>query len=131
MIFNLHLCPWTAAETKEVSKMAGSYHWQFERLISLAILPVCAVPVFTGPSKVADFLLTFLLPLHCHLGFDQIITDYLNKRKIGAAGNMAVKGLLLACSVLTAAGLYSFNTNDVGITEFVARLWNPKKEEKK
>lgn len=103
--------------------MEGSYHWQFERYLSVGTLAVCAVPLMTGPSRIADFLLTFLLPLHCHLGFDQVITDYLNKRKIGTAGNLAVKGVVTAATLLTTYGLFKFNTNDVGITEFVKNIW--------
>jgi succinate dehydrogenase (ubiquinone) membrane anchor subunit len=73
--------------------------------------------------------LGIVLPLHCHLGIGQVVTDYLNKRKIGAVGNKAVVAALYACTALTIYGLFQFNTNDVGITEFVSKCWSAKKEE--
>ena len=111
---------------KPVDKMHGSYHWQAERILSVAVLPLCVIPIVAGPSSTVDFLLGFLMPLHCHLGFGQIITDYLNKRKIGSVGSGLVVATLYAATALTTYGLYQFNTNDIGITEFVKRLWQGK-----
>lgn len=39
-------------------------------------------------------------------------------------------GALYTTTLLTTYGLYRFNTNDVGITEFLKRLWNPKQAKK-
>ncbi|KAI3662258.1 hypothetical protein MP638_001455 [Amoeboaphelidium occidentale] len=123
----------TSPSAAEAAKnpVHGSYHWQFERYLSVALVPLCTVPLFTGPSRTVDFLLTFALPIHLHLGFGQIITDYLNPRKIGSFGNKAVVGSLYLATALTIYGLFRFNTNDVGITEFVANLWNAKKQNQK
>ena len=119
--------PYTHTLTeKPVDKMHGSYHWQLERILSVAVLPLCVIPLVTGPSKTVDFLLGFLMPLHCHLGFGQIITDYFNKRKIGSMGSGLLVATLYAATALTTYGLYQFNTNDIGITEFVKRLWQGK-----
>jgi succinate dehydrogenase (ubiquinone) membrane anchor subunit len=115
----------TAATTPD--KMHGSYHWQFERLLSVATVPLCTVPIFTGPSHTADFLLGFVIPLHCHLGFGQIVTDYLNVRKIGVLGNRLVMAGLYGATALSIYGLFQFNTKDVGITEFVRNLWTADK----
>ncbi|KAI3639189.1 hypothetical protein MIR68_002719 [Amoeboaphelidium protococcarum] len=109
--------------TKGGDKIHGSYHWLFERYLSIATIPVCVYPLMFGPSKGVDFLLGFIIPLHSHLGFGQVITDYLNPRKVGKIGHLAARSLLLAATVTTMYGLYQFNTNDVGITEFVKKLW--------
>jgi succinate dehydrogenase (ubiquinone) membrane anchor subunit len=53
----------------------------------------------------------------------------LNKRQVGAF-NIVAQGMLYAATGLTMFGLYKFNTNDVGITEFVGRVWNADKEMK-
>lgn len=106
--------------------MHGSYHWVFERFVSVATVPLCVVPIFTGPSHTADMLLGVVLPLHCHMGFGQIITDYLNKRKIGFLFNRLVVGSLYGMTALSIYGLYRFNTNDVGITEFTRNVWTAK-----
>jgi hypothetical protein len=54
---------------------------------------------------------------------EQVVMDYYNKRKVGAVGNLAARGVLAAASLLTVYGLYKFNTRDVGITEFIHQLW--------
>jgi hypothetical protein len=51
-----------------------------------------------------------------------VIQDYLPKRKFGGVNTAARAGLGLA-TVLSLYGCYSFNTNDVGVTEFTRRLW--------
>lgn len=103
--------------------MAGSYHWLSERYLSVALVPITVFPLTFGPSRTCDFLLGILLPLHCHLGFEQIVMDYLNKRKVGSMGNLAVRGVVSLGTVLTMYGLWKFNTRDVGITEFVRDVW--------
>ena len=91
--------------------------------MSVATVPLVVVPLIMGPSKSVDFLLGFVIPIHSHLGFGQIVTDYLNPRKIGVMGNGIAKGAVLLSSLTVTYGLYKFNTQDVGITEFVRRLW--------
>lgn len=112
-------------------KIHGSYHWLYERYISIGLLPLVGYPIMMGPSRTCDLLLGLALPLHCHLGFSQIITDYLNKRKIGNVMNKGVFGLLYGATALTVYGFYKFNTQDIGITEYVRQLWHGPAEKKK
>lgn len=51
------------------------------------------------------------------------MTDYLHVRKFPKLGPAATWGLR-AASVSALIGLYEFSTNDVGITELVAKLWH-------
>ena len=116
----------TTASTANAAntKMSASNHWQFERWLSVALVPACGVPLLLqSPSRVCDFALAVLLPLHCHLGFGQIVTDYLNPRAVGRVGSGAAWAVLYAGTALSAWGLYKFNTSDVGITEFVRNVW--------
>ena len=69
-----------------------------------------------------DFALGIVLPLHCHLGLDCIITDYLPKRRVGFMHTI-VKTTLGLSTVLSIYGLYKLNTEDVGITEYVKKVW--------
>ena len=86
----------------------------------LGLLPTMIL--LPEPSSLVDMSLTFLLPIHCHLGWSAIITDYLPKRKFPLV-YPAVKGFLFFATLATTYGLYYFNTNDIGISAFVKRLW--------
>jgi succinate dehydrogenase (ubiquinone) membrane anchor subunit len=82
-----------------------------------------------SPHKAVDFALGVVLPLHCHLGFDSVIVDYLPKRKFPTIYPL-VKALLYIATAGTLYGLYQYNTKDVGISEGFGRLWNaPKKQD--
>ena len=51
-----------------------------------------------------------------------IILDYLNARKAPVIGKIAT-AVLYAATAGTLVGCYQFNTNDIGLTELVARAW--------
>jgi len=71
---------------------------------------------------ILDGLLGLSLVVHSHLGFDQILVDYLHPRKfpvIGPVSSWSLRGLTLA----TAIGVFQFNTNDIGLTELIAKVW--------
>ncbi len=74
------------------------------------------------PSRSVDMLLGIVLPLHCHVGFAAIITDYVPLRKFPAAYR-ALTAALYGATALTIYGLFLFNTKDVGLSEGVGRLW--------
>lgn len=67
-----------------------------------------------------------LLPLHSHVGFGAIITDYLPARKFPRIYGVA-RGILYVATAGTLYGLYEYNTRDVGICEGVRSIWNAKK----
>ena len=105
------------------SKAAGSYHWAYERGLSVVSVPLIVTAIsLPDTSPLVDMGLAAVLTAHTHIGFDAILTDYLPKRRAGSLGTVATWTLRFA-SILTLYGLYTFNTNDVGITEFCRRLW--------
>lgn len=107
-----------------INAMHGSNHWSFERAISVATLGlVGAAAVY--PHAMVDFALGFVVPLHCHIGFGAIITDYLPARKFPVIYRFA-RGILYASTALTVYGLYKYNTEDVGITEGIKKIWKAK-----
>jgi len=55
-------------------------------------------------------------------GSRSCIVDYFPKRKYPKS-SMAAKWSLNAATVLVLYGLYEFETNDVGITEGVKKIW--------
>ncbi|KAI6012255.1 mitochondrial inner membrane protein [Pisolithus marmoratus] len=82
------------------SKMHGSHHWSFERLLA-------AYPVLDGIFGVS-------LVMHSHIGFDSMLVDYLHPRKFPFLGNFA-KWTLRTMTLGVLVGVYQFNTNDIGV----------------
>lgn len=108
------------------SRSSGSYHWDTERLLSVVTGGLCVAPFIVGAGNAwVDFGLAFAIPLHTHIGLDAIVTDYLPYRKFGSVftiASWALKGL----TALVIYGAYSFNTNDIGITELVKKCVEPR-----
>lgn len=103
--------------------MHGSYHWDFERFLAVSLVPLTAATVINGTgSPTIDLLFGIVLPLHCHLGFDQAITDYLPERK-GKYIHKGASWSLRLGTVLVLVACYNFNTTDIGLTELVKRTW--------
>ncbi|KAJ4358277.1 membrane anchor subunit of succinate dehydrogenase, Sdh4 [Didymosphaeria variabile] len=102
----------------------GSYHWSFERLLAAGLVPLTVAPFAAGSlNPVTDSILCALLVLHSHIGFEACIIDYFPKKRIPKLRALADWALRIGTVALGVA-LYSFETNDVGITELVARLWH-------
>eukprot|EP00842_Homolaphlyctis_polyrhiza_P003874 jgi/Hompol1/4488/HPOL_000550-RA len=113
------------SDLEHKSKSHGSYHWTFERSLSIALIPLFGSAVFLGPVPAVDFLLGFVLPLHCHLGFESIVTDYIPARVYKVLNIIAVWAVRIL-SGLVIYGCYVINTADVGLTAFAKRLWTGK-----
>lgn len=112
-----------AAVVPPPSPSHGSYHWTFERLIAVAIIPLTVAPFVGGTlNPVMDAILCGTILIHSHIGFESCIIDYFpNKRvpKTRTTMNWALK----ASTLLVGVGLYEFETNDVGVTEAIKRIW--------
>ncbi|TFK24432.1 mitochondrial inner membrane protein [Coprinopsis marcescibilis] len=106
------------------SRVHGSYHWSFERLLSAALVPMTAAAFVTTGSNypVLDGLLGLSLVMHSHFGFDQVLLDYVHKRKFPVIAPIA-NWTLRAATVGALVGVYQFNTNDIGLTELIAKVW--------
>jgi len=106
------------------SRAHGSYHWAFERLLSAGLVPMTITAFATSATQypVLDGLLGISLVIHTHIGFDAILVDYLHKRKFPVLASIATWTLRTA-TVATLVGIYQFNTNDIGLTELIAKVW--------
>ncbi|KAF5313912.1 hypothetical protein D9619_013069 [Psilocybe cf. subviscida] len=106
------------------SPIHGAYHWAFERFLSAALVPLTAAAFVTSGSNYAimDGLLGVTLVMHSHIGFDSCLVDYLHPRKFPVIGRVATWALRTA-TVATLVGVYQFNTNDIGLTELIAKAW--------
>ncbi|KAF9903197.1 membrane anchor subunit of succinate dehydrogenase, Sdh4 [Lobosporangium transversale] len=105
------------------NQVHGSYHWDFERILSVSMVPLFAASAINGANPITDGLLGVVIPIHSHMGFDAMITDYLHPGKVGVFGNKAISWTLRGATVLTLIGCYQFNTSDVGLTELIFRAW--------
>ncbi|CRK37779.1 hypothetical protein BN1708_007514, partial [Verticillium longisporum] len=69
-----------------------------------------------------DAILCAGLILHSHLGFQAIIVDYVPAKRFPKS-RKGISWGLNAATALVGLGLYEFETNDVGITEALKRVW--------
>ncbi|KAI1324634.1 mitochondrial succinate dehydrogenase cytochrome b560 subunit D [Xylariaceae sp. FL0255] len=112
-----------AAPVPDASPTHGSYHWTFERTVAAGLVPLSIAPFAGGSLNPAmDAVLCSLLLVHSHVGMQSIIIDYIPKRRYPGAFRAAM-WLLNGATVLVGIGLYEFETNDVGITETIKRVW--------
>ncbi|KAI0436431.1 mitochondrial succinate dehydrogenase cytochrome b560 subunit D [Xylaria telfairii] len=101
----------------------GSYHWTFERVIAAGLVPLTVAPFAAGSLNPGlDAVLCALLLVHSHTGMQSVIIDYIPSRKY-PGGYKASLWLLNIATILAGIGLYEFETNDVGVTEAVKRVW--------
>jgi succinate dehydrogenase (ubiquinone) membrane anchor subunit len=99
----------------EPHKAHGSYHWTFERALSVALIPLVVTPFVTGSSApVLDALIGTSVVLHSHIGFDAMITDYIPRRHYPNTYTVFTWGLR-AATIVVLIGIYEFQVNDVGM----------------
>ncbi|KAJ5858651.1 hypothetical protein N7534_003928 [Penicillium rubens] len=107
------------APIPETHPSEGSYHWSFERLVCVGLVPLSFAPFAAGSlNPVMDAILCSLLVAHSHIGFQAAIVDY-----FPLPFRATCNWLLRAFTLTTAVGLYEFETNDVGVTEALRRIW--------
>ncbi|KAF7365505.1 Succinate dehydrogenase [ubiquinone] cytochrome b small subunit [Mycena venus] len=129
------------------SRVHGSHHWSFERLLSASLIPLTGAAFATSPSvhPVLDGILGVSLVVHSHIGvriilhfrlsphangigiqspqFDSMVVDYLHPRKFPVIGPLTT-WTLRAATVGVLVGVYNFNTNDIGLTELISKVWH-------
>ncbi len=112
-----------AAPVPPPSPSHGSYHWTFDRLLAAGLIPLTVVPFASGSLNPAlDAVLCATLLVHSHLGFQTMIIDYIPTSRFPGLRRLCMWALN-AATVLVGIGLYEFETNDVGLTEAVKRVW--------
>ncbi|CDH51549.1 mitochondrial inner membrane protein [Lichtheimia corymbifera JMRC:FSU:9682] len=112
----------STTEEGEQGYQYGTYHWTLERVSAVALIPLITTQFVYGAQPICDGLLGVVLPFHIHLGFDSCITDYLPKREYPRL-HKAAMWTLRGSTALVMWGCYEINTNEVGLTEIVQRLW--------
>lgn len=112
-----------AAKVPEPHPSHGSYHWTFERLIAVGLVPLTVAPFAAGSlNPMTDAILCGAVLIHSHVGFQSVIIDYLPNYRTPKSRKMFMWALNLA-TVVVGVGLYEFETNDVGLTETIKKIW--------
>lgn len=94
--------------------------------LALAVLTPVAFALPASMALPADLLLGLLFPFHSHVAMNYVVTDYVPKASRGAA-----RALVLATTVIAAAGILKLNLEGPGLTETIKSLWRkPTKETK-
>lgn len=101
----------------------GSYHWTFERLVSIGLVPLTIAPFAAGTlNPITDAALAATILIHSYIGFQSIIIDYIPAKRLPKTRVLFWWGLR-AATILVGVGFYEFETNDVGLTEAIKRVW--------
>ncbi|KAK2739088.1 membrane anchor subunit of succinate dehydrogenase, Sdh4 [Onygenales sp. PD_40] len=101
----------------------GSYHWTFERVIAASLIPLTIAPFAGGAlNPVMDAVFCGALILHSHIGFQACIVDYIPNYRMPKVKKL-FDWILRFATLGAAVGLYEFETNDIGVTAAVARIW--------
>ncbi|CAF9918353.1 MAG: hypothetical protein HETSPECPRED_003735 [Heterodermia speciosa] len=101
----------------------GSYHWTFERLMAISLVPLTIAPFAAGSlNPIVDAALAGAIVLHSHVGFQSVIIDYIPAKRLPRTRALFWWGLR-AATLMVAIGFYEFETNDVGLTEAIKRVW--------
>ncbi|KAJ5997878.1 hypothetical protein N7499_005726 [Penicillium canescens] len=102
------------APIPETHPSEGSYHWTFERAVCVGLVPLTIAPFAAGSlNPVMDAILCSLIGCHRRLLPPKRVPKF----------RTTCNWLLRAFTLTTAVGLYEFETNDVGVTEALRRIW--------
>ncbi len=112
----------------EIDYFHGSYHWSYERLLAITMVPLAVTPfVATVDFPVLDAILSTTILLHAHIGFTSCIIDYIPKRVYGIWHKFA-RYLLTFGTTVGLYGIYEMETTDVGLTNLIKKLWVKEEE---
>ncbi|SCU96851.1 LAFA_0G08438g1_1 [Lachancea sp. 'fantastica'] len=108
-------------------RIHGSLHWDFQRITSVALLPLVGSSLAAGGdiSVVADSVLATVLLGHIYVGYQSCIVDYIPSRVYGKNHTYAMYLLTLG-SLFAGVGIYKLETEENGLTGVVKKLWSAK-----
>ncbi|CCH42261.1 succinate dehydrogenase (ubiquinone) membrane anchor subunit [Wickerhamomyces ciferrii] len=115
-----------ATPQAEINYFHGSYHWSYERLLAVALVPLATTPFISQVDfPILDALLATSVLVHSHIGFTSCIIDYIPKRVYGIWHKFA-RYLLTLGTTVGLYGIYQMETTDVGLTNLIKKIWkNP------
>jgi succinate dehydrogenase (ubiquinone) membrane anchor subunit len=106
------------------AKFVKIYH--MTTFASLGLFPLALALSPSLMNMPVDLAMGVVFPIHGHIGFNYVISDYVPKPAQGAA-----RGALLGITAITLLGLLKLNVADDGITETVKAMWKDPATQKK
>ncbi|SCV04457.1 LAME_0H18580g1_1 [Lachancea meyersii CBS 8951] len=111
----------------EIDFFHGSYHWDYERITAVALIPLTMIPMYGAIASNAmypmiDTALCCTLLIHAQLGFTSCIIDYIPKRKFGIWHRLAML-TLYSGTAFGLYGVYELETNNNGLVDLICKLW--------
>jgi len=101
----------------------GSYHWDYERIVTVSMVPLALAPFVIGiEHPYIDAIFSILLLIHCRYGFQSCIIDYIPERRFGIWHKVAMWALDLG-SWLALYGVYVIETEANGLFALVCHIW--------
>lgn len=101
----------------------GSFHWAYERIAAVAMVPLAISPlVFGNDYPMVDYAFCTILLYHVHSGFQSCIIDYIPKRVYGIWHTAAMRLLTLGSSV-SLYGIYLLETANNGLFDLVGQIF--------
>lgn len=101
----------------------GSYHWTYERIIGVSLVPLTIAPFTVGlDMPLLELLLGTLLTVHSYYGFQSCIIDYIPKRRFRGWHTLAMRTLKFG-SCVALYGLYELETDGSGLFELSRQTW--------
>lgn len=131
---------WAFERQEPYSKILRRLLIEISRLISAALVPLTIAPFVAGVlNPITDAILCATIIIHSHIGFQydleipeigattnvyrSVIIDYVPAKRLPKTRALFWWGLRAATLTVT-VGLYEFETNDVGLTEAIRRIWS-------
>lgn len=97
--------------------------------LNLALIGLGPLALLLSPSSLnmpVDLLLGIMIPIHGHVGGNDVITDYGKKITKAPWFDAALRRGLLGVTVVTFLGLLKLNVQGPGVTEAFKSVWRPK-----
>lgn len=116
-------------QPSKISYFDGGFHWSYEKIISVALIPSTLVPFYSffylenlAINPILDSALAALILIHASYGYKACIIDYIPKRKYGY-WHVICKRILQLGGVLSLYGIFVMETENNGLTNLIKRLW--------
>lgn len=112
-----------AVKTAPIDYYKGSYHWDYERIVAVSMVPLMMAPFVIGiEHPYIDATFSTLLLIHCRYGFQSCILDYIPERRFGIWHKVAMWTLDIG-SWLALYGVYVIETEANGLFTLVCHMW--------
>ena len=100
--------------------------------LNFGLIALGPLALLLSPSSLnvpVDLILGVMIPLHGHVGGNDVISDYAHKISKAPAFDAALRKGLLGVTVITFFGLLKLNVQGPGVTEAFKSVWRPRQKE--